>query len=129
MLPASTTYQPNSMSHLAFTGLLCSFRFHLLTEFIRCATAFPQPEPAIGFVLSDGRFTCLAQNHHATFRRFADLKRHIQSIDRQTAEFYCRVPGCKRNPQVDGAVGKPFKRKDKRDEHERNTHKVTESLW
>ena len=112
-----------------FTISLCYLRFHLLTELIRCAPTFHQPEPAIGYVLSNGRFTCLSHGHSATFRRFADLKRHILSIDQQTTAFYCRFPGCKRYLQVEGATGKPFSRKDKRDEHERKTHNMTIESW
>jgi len=104
-----------------FVGFTLSFTDII----IRCAPAFHEQEPAIGYVLSNGRFTCLSHRHSATFRRFADLKRHILSIDQQMAAFYCRFPGCKRYVQVEGATGKPFSRKDKRDEHEKKTHKMT----
>ncbi|OCK94382.1 uncharacterized protein K441DRAFT_561610 [Cenococcum geophilum 1.58] len=70
-------------------------------------------------VLSDDRYICHSSICYGlTFNRLADLKRHHNSLHSSNGVvFWCSANGCRRS-----LGGKPFPRKDKRDEHVRNMH-------
>jgi len=66
------------------------------------------------------RFTCGIC--HRTTGRLHDLKRHRIAIH-GIEKFFCRVESsCKRYESA--GIGRPFNRKDKRNEHEHKVHKV-----
>ncbi|KKY22832.1 putative c2h2 finger domain-containing protein [Diplodia seriata] len=55
-----------------------------------------------------------------SFKRLGDIERHQNNVHTQTKFFWCRYDGCDR--------GRPFPRKDKRNEHERKVHHVDYTL-
>ncbi|OCL11075.1 hypothetical protein AOQ84DRAFT_287980, partial [Glonium stellatum] len=73
----------------------------------------------IGIVLSNDRYICHSRVCSGlSFNRLADLKRHHNSFHSSKGErFWCSADGCHRSQG-----GKPFPRKDKRDEHVRTMH-------
>ncbi|KAF1963265.1 hypothetical protein CC80DRAFT_366049, partial [Byssothecium circinans] len=94
--------------------------------------ATPRPTPShehIGLVLANKKFKCLRPTCKDTiFGRLADLRRHHdQQHARHRVQYFCSVAGCSRSAKPSGGAGKGRSfgtRKDKRDEHERNVHKM-----
>lgn len=71
------------------------------------------------FTAHGGSFVCpLCQRH---FSRDADLRRHHNNKHDRSIQHWCRTDHCPRSRSYVG-IGKPFPRKDKRDEHERRRH-------
>ncbi|KAI1439250.1 hypothetical protein GGR50DRAFT_10653 [Xylaria sp. CBS 124048] len=67
---------------------------------------------------NDGKFVCLAEGCTRSFRRKADLERHLKNLHRQAEsrdQFYCDYKKCDR-AQV------PFHRHDHKREHYRDVH-------
>jgi hypothetical protein len=58
-----------------------------------------------------------------TFKRPADLKRHIDTIHNQTSKYWCPISTCNRHIYYLHGDAKYFTRKDKRNEHFRKVHK------
>lgn len=83
------------------------------------------PATPIGLILSDDRYSCHSNICAGlTFSRIADLKRHHNTVHSTSpTRFWCAWKGCSRS---DG--GKPFPRKDKRDEHVRKKHLKTTNI-
>jgi len=85
-------------------------------------------ENPIGLVYSNKRkFKCSKSTcSDLTFGRMADLRRHYdQTHARHRVQYYCGFDGCSRSHAQTGGRGRSFgTRKDKRDEHERNVHKM-----
>ncbi|KAL1630727.1 hypothetical protein SLS54_000598 [Diplodia seriata] len=67
----------------------------------------------VSWEMRNNKYFCL----HATTW---DLERHQNNVHTQTKFFWCRYDGCGR--------GRPFPRKDKRNEHERKVHHVDYNL-
>ncbi|KAF9629816.1 hypothetical protein BFW01_g11019 [Lasiodiplodia theobromae] len=65
-------------------------------------------------------FCLYAGCRNPSFKRLGDLERHQNNVHVQTKFFWCRYDGCGR--------GRPFPRKDKRNEHERKVHHVDYTL-
>ncbi|KAL1632006.1 hypothetical protein SLS56_004051 [Neofusicoccum ribis] len=77
--------------------------------------------PIKSWEMRDSRYFCLHQGCHSPlFKRLGDLERHQNNVHTQTKFFWCRSDECDR--------GKPFPRKDKRNEHERKIHGVDYTL-
>lgn len=74
------------------------------------STAIPQYQ-----ALSRHDYICKYNECNIHFTRISDLKRHHKAQHERLYEFSCRFHGCPR-------VKRGFKRKDKRNEHERKVH-------
>ncbi|KAL0262540.1 hypothetical protein SLS55_001508 [Diplodia seriata] len=71
--------------------------------------------------MRNNKYFCLhAGCRNPSFKRLGDLERHQNNVHTQTKFFWCRYDGCDR--------GRPFPRKDKRNEHERKVHHVDYTL-
>src|SRR2546430_9600895 len=81
-------------------------------------------EPVIGSILANDRYACnKPECFSITFARISELKRHIKTKHMKTENFWCSHVGCNRSRTSRAEAGKPFPRKDKRNEHERLVHK------
>ncbi|GME24401.1 hypothetical protein GTA08_BOTSDO04678 [Neofusicoccum parvum] len=79
------------------------------------------PKSAKSWEMRDNKYFCLYQGCHSPFfKRIGDLERHQNNVHTQTKFFWCRSDECDR--------GRPFPRKDKRNEHERKIHGVDYTL-
>ncbi|KAL1645259.1 hypothetical protein SLS58_003966 [Diplodia intermedia] len=75
----------------------------------------------VSWEMRNNKYFCLhAGCRNPSFKRLGDLERHQNNVHTQTKFFWCRYDGCGR--------GRPFPRKDKRNEHERKVHHVDYTL-
>jgi|SRR5579871_3700842 len=83
-----------------------------------------ETEFIIGSILSNDRYACNKPRCSGiTFARLSELKRHIKTQHIKAEIFWCNYAGCRRSRTSRAEDGKPFSRKDKRNEHERSVHK------
>ncbi|OMP86853.1 hypothetical protein BK809_0000528 [Diplodia seriata] len=68
----------------------------------------------------NGRYHCLFQPCTKSFTREADLFRHQNTCHLGSTTFWCSSTGCNRSRSHPS--GRPFPRKDKRNDHERKVH-------
>ncbi|KAK7708838.1 hypothetical protein SLS57_008899 [Botryosphaeria dothidea] len=77
----------------------------------------PDPQSAPAWEMRNDKYFCLhAGCRNPSFKRLGDLERHQNNVHTQTKSFWCRSDDCDR--------GRPFPRKDKRNEHERRVHGI-----